>query len=150
MSNAMDDRQARVAAERLILASVRLIRRLRATDQEAKLSGPEASALAVVVHSGGVTFGELAAIEQVGPSAITKVAKQLEHAGLVVRVTDDGDRRVQRLCATAAGKTLLSRGQARHVKPLAKMLQGLSARDRRALQAALPALESLSAFVADE
>jgi DNA-binding MarR family transcriptional regulator len=150
MSNSMSDREAREVAERLILASVRLIRRLRASDQEAKLSGPEASALAVVVYSGGVTLGELAAAEHVGPSAITKVAKQLEKAGLVVRAVDGDDRRVQRLRATSAGKTLLSRGQARHVRPLAKVLRSLPVESERALQAAIPVLERLCALVQSE
>jgi DNA-binding MarR family transcriptional regulator len=146
----MNDRESRELAERLILASVRLIRRLRAQDDEASLSGPEASALAVVVHSGGVTLGELAGIEQVGPSAITKVAKQLEKARLVIRTTDSNDRRVQRLRPTPSGKALLARGQARHVKPVAEVIRNLSSDDARVLEAAVPILERFNTLVENE
>jgi len=139
----MEKRAAQQVAHRLILASVRLIRRLRAHDTEAKLTGPQASALAVIVHSGGVTLGELAGVEQVGPSAITKVASQLEDARLVAREVDPGDRRVQRLRATAAGKKLLAAGQARHVAPLAGALMAMTADEVETLTAAIAILEQL-------
>ncbi len=140
----MNERQARDVANQLVLASVRLVRRLRAQDTDARLSGPEASALAVVVHSGGVTLGELAGIEQVGPSAISKVAKQLEAAKWVTRTTDSEDRRVQRLQATPAGKALLAKGQARHIKPLAKQIGALSAEEVRVLVAAIALIDRLN------
>ena len=107
------------------------------------MTGPQASALAVIVHSGGVTLGELAGIEQVGPSAITKVAKQLQAAGLVVRKADHGDRRVQRLRATAAGKKLLAAGQARHTMPLAQALMAMTTQEAETLAAAVTILEQL-------
>jgi DNA-binding MarR family transcriptional regulator len=139
----MKRRTAQQAAHQLILASVRLIRRLRAQDTQAKLTGPQASALAVIVHSGGVTLGELAGVEQVGPSAITKVAKQLQHAGLVAREADRGDRRVQRLRATAAGKTLLRAGQSRHTLPLVRAFMAMTPQEAETLTAAIAILEQL-------
>ena len=141
------DRKARELAQRLILASARLFRRLRASGNEAKLSGPEASALAVVVHSGGVSLGELAVADRVSFSAISKVAKQLEEAGLVVRTTNSGDRRVKRLSATSTGKAWVAQGRGRHIMPLAAVVRGLSAEDARTLEAALPVLERLCALV---
>jgi len=141
----MKERQAHALAERLVLVSVQLIRRLRAQDTQPMLSGPQASALAVVVHSGGLTLGELAGIEQVGPSAISKVAKQLEAAGWVTRTPDSQDRRTQRLQATRAGKALLARGQARHTKPLARQISALAAEDTRVLEATIAIIERLNA-----
>ena len=139
----MEKRAAQQIAHRLILASVRLIRRLRARDARARLTGPQASALAVIVHSGGVTFGDLADVEQVGPSAITKVARQLQDAGLVVREVDRGDRRIKRLRATAAGKKLLAAGQARHTSHLVGALMAMTAGKVETLAAAIAIIEQL-------
>jgi len=146
----MNQREAQQVAHRLILASVKLVRRLRASDTRRKLTGPQASALAVIVHSRGVTLGELAGHEQVVPSAITKVARQLQDAGLVRRELSQDDRRVQRLRATAAGKRLLAAGQARHTMPLARALMAMNAREAEILAAAAAILERLQLESRDE
>jgi DNA-binding MarR family transcriptional regulator len=97
----------------------------------------------VVVFAGPVTLTALAEAEQVRLPTISRLARGLERAGLVARVPDPRDRRVQRLRATAKGRRCLAEGRARRVARLERGLQALGARDRAAIARAVPALERL-------
>src|SRR5205085_4766945 len=94
-------------ADRLHSAAIHLLRRLRREDDASGLPAPQLSALSVIVFGGPITLGALAAAEQVRPPTITRVVATLEESGLVVRETDDADRRVARVKATAKGTRLL-------------------------------------------
>lgn len=131
-------------ADRLLLAAVRLTRRLRAEDPFPRMTGPQASALAVVVHAGQVTLGDLAAFEQVRRPTISKTAAELESLGLVARATDARDRRVQRLSPTPKGRAWLAEGQARRIAPLAADVAALPEHERAVLALAAATLERLS------
>jgi DNA-binding MarR family transcriptional regulator len=132
------------AADRLVVAAVRLIRRLRAEDPAPRMTGPQASALAVVVHAGAVTLGDLAALEQVRRPTISRTAAELEALGLAVRETDARDRRVQRLRPTDKGRAWLAEGQSRRTAPLAAEIAALDPETRAGLETALPILERLA------
>ncbi len=130
-------------ADRLTLVSVRLTRWLRAADAAATLSGPQASALAVVVHAGRIRMSDLAALEEVSRPTITRVAAELQTLGLIERATDPADARVGWLSATSAGRARLAEGQARRIAPLAEAMAGLSREERETLDAAAELLEGL-------
>src|SRR5881275_3221952 len=100
-------------ADRLHSAAIHLLRRLRRQDDASGLPAPQLSALSVIVFGGPITLGALAAAEQVRPPTITRVVATLEESGLVVRETDDADRRVARVKATAKGTRLLQEGRQR-------------------------------------
>jgi DNA-binding MarR family transcriptional regulator len=103
--------------------SIRLLRRIAETDQAATgLTGPKASALSVLVYGGPRPIGELAAIEQVTPAAMTKTVDALEAAGLARRDRSGDDRRVVRVETTAAGREALERGRSARVEVLARLL----------------------------
>jgi DNA-binding MarR family transcriptional regulator len=91
-----------------------------------------------------VTLGQLATAEQVRPPTITKLVAALEADGLVVREPDAVDRRIARVRATPRGVKLLQEGRARRVASLANSLRGLSAKDRAALERAVPLLEQVA------
>ena len=131
-------------ADRLHSAAIHLLRRLRREDDASGLPAPQLSALSVIVFGGPVTLGQLAAAEQVRPPTITKLVATLEADGLVVREADDADRRIVRVRATARGARLLQEGRARRVASLADSLRGLSAKDRAALERAVPLLERVA------
>lgn len=131
-------------ADRLVLASVRLTRRLRAQDEAARLSGPQASALAVIVHAGRIRPSRLAELEEVRRPTIARVLSQLQAQGLIRRETDPEDGRASWVVATCAGAALISEGQARRIAPLARQMDRLGASDRAAIEFALPILERLS------
>lgn len=132
-------------ADRLTLTSVRLTRWLRASDPAPRLGGPQASALAVVVHAGRIRMSDLAAFEEVSRPTITRVASELQGRGLITRQADPADGRVGWLTATAAGRRLLAEGQARRVQPLASALESLSPTERADLATGLAIMERLVA-----
>ena len=134
-------------ADRLTLAAIRLARWLRAADPSPRLSGPQASALAVVVHAGRLRMSDLAAFEEVSRPTITRVAAELLGLGLISRDTDPDDGRVAWLAATDAGRRLLAEGQARRIAPLAAAVAALPADRRAALADGLAVLESVLADV---
>ena len=130
-------------ADRLHSAAIHLLRRLRREDDASGLPAPQLSALSVIVFGGPVTLGQLAAAEQVRPPTITKLVAELEADGLVTREADPADRRVARVSATPRGARLLQDGRARRVASLADSLRGLAAKDRAALERAVPILEQV-------
>jgi DNA-binding MarR family transcriptional regulator len=130
-------------ADRLHSAAIHLLRRLRAEDAAAGLTGPQLSALSVIVFRGPVSLGALAAAEQVRPPTISRLIRELERQKLVERAGHDTDARVQHVCATEAGKRLLAEGRARRVAALTKQIAALPATSRRALRSAVDLLEQL-------
>lgn len=131
------------AADRLHSAAIRLLRRLRSEDRASELTGPRLSALSVVVFGGPITLGALAEAEHVRQPTITRLARDLEQAGLVERLPDMSDRRVQWLRATKKGKKLLQEGRARRVGRLAREIATLPAADLAAIERAAAAIERL-------
>ena len=113
-----------------------MLRRLRAEDRATGLSGPRASALSVIVFRGPLPLGALAEAEQVRPPTITRLVAGLERAGLVRRLRDPEDGRVQLVEATVAGKKLLQLGKRRRVERLARGVEALSMADRAVLERA--------------
>ena len=132
-----------ILADRLTLSAVRLTRWLRVADPAPRLSGPQASALAVVVHAGRIRMSDLAALEEVSRPTITRVAGELGALGLIDRTVDAQDRRVMWLTATENGRVLLAEGQARRIAPLAEAISQLTPGDRLRLEDGLAVLESL-------
>jgi DNA-binding MarR family transcriptional regulator len=130
---------------RLRMATVRLYRLLRQhADPNSGLSQTLISALATVARCGPVTLGRLAELERVQPPSMTRIVAQLEERGLVVRHVDPADRRIARVRVTPAGTQILDEVRTRRNEYLAARLSELSEDERRALDAALPALEHLA------
>jgi DNA-binding MarR family transcriptional regulator len=131
-------------AEALTVGAVTLVRRLRAADRGAQLTGPQASALAVIVYAGGIRLSQLAQLEEVSRPAITKTVTQLERLELVSRRKDDGDARASLLSPTYKGKRLFQEGHARRTAPLAAAIAELTGPQRHELVAAVHLLQVLN------
>ena len=125
------------------MVAVLLVRWLRLADPDPQLTGPEASALSVVVVAGAITPSALADMEQVTRPSIARTVRQLEGKGLIVRQENPEDRRSVILAPTPAGLTLMAAGQRRRIRPLAEALAALPADRHRDLEAALPVLETI-------
>lgn len=132
------------AADRLHSAAIHLLRHLRAADRKSGLSGPRLSALSVIVFRGPISMGDLAEAEQVRAPTISRLVRDLVADGLVERLSDPGDRRVQRVVATARGRAVLDAGRRRRVAALAERLAALGEPERHRLAEAATLLESLS------
>jgi DNA-binding MarR family transcriptional regulator len=137
------DQRDRQTADRLHSAAIHLLRRLRAADDVTGLSAPRLSALSVIVFAGPIGLGELAAAEQVRPPTMSRLVKELETDGLVIRETDAEDRRRRWIRATKKGERLLREGRERRVARLAAELARLPERERRLLARATLVLERL-------
>jgi DNA-binding MarR family transcriptional regulator len=131
-------------ADQLHSAAIHLLRRLRVHDDASGLSARRLSALSVIVFAGPITITALAEAEQVRPPTISRLVKELEWEGLVARVDNPTDRRVQLLQATARGEQLLQEGRQRRVAALAADINALTEAERAALTAAIPILQKLS------
>jgi len=131
----------RAIADRLHSAAIHLLRRLRVEDKAMGLTPPRASALSVLVFRGPVTMSQLAEAEQVRRPTITRLVDGLERRGLVRRVTDPADGRVQLVEATAAGKRLLQKGRARRVERLMQGVAQLSEEAQEVLARAADLME---------
>ena len=132
----MSTRDVQETAERLHSAAIRLLRRLRREDAETGLSGPQASALSVLVFGGEMTLGRLAGAEQVRPPTMSRLVKELEAAKLVQRRADPGDARGVLLSATRKGREVLELGRTRRLRRLVAALSARPAEERRLLNEA--------------
>jgi DNA-binding MarR family transcriptional regulator len=131
-------------ATRLRVAVTRLNRRLR-QQSLAGLSPAKASALGTVNRLGRPTLGELAVAEQVQPPTVTRLVTGMEEAGLVVRSTDAGDRRVVRVRITAEGRRTLQRIRTLKNAFLTRQLAALDPEERATAAALVTLLEHLVA-----
>jgi DNA-binding MarR family transcriptional regulator len=132
-------------AARIHSAALHLLRRLAQEDRATGVSAPRLSALSVLVFGGPRSIGALANIEGVTPPTMTRLVAGMVADGLVERFADPTDRRVVRVQASAAGRSLLLAGRDRRVATLAAMLKPLSPKERRRLDAAALITESMLA-----
>jgi DNA-binding MarR family transcriptional regulator len=133
-------------ASRLRTAVGRLSRRLRATAaaREAGLTPTAVSILLDVDRNGPARLSELAEWEAINPTLLSRVIARLLEAGLLERSSDAGDRRAAWVRVTAAGHRLAERMRRERTDAVTAALAELPERDRRRIEAALPALEALA------
>ena len=98
-------------AVRLRIAIARLSRRLRPTaaGADAGLTPTRVSVLLTIVREGRIRISDLASAESLNPTMLSRVISDLVDAGLVARVSDDGDRRAAWVQSTAAANKLAER-----------------------------------------
>lgn len=107
-------------------AAIRLLRFVRREDAAADLSAPQLSALSVLVFGGPQSMSALAGAEQVRAPTMSRLVDDLERRGLAMRVAQPGDRRVNMVQVTAAGRALLEAGRQRRLARLVEVLGNTS------------------------
>jgi DNA-binding MarR family transcriptional regulator len=134
-------------ASRLRVAVGRLSRRLRITaaGSEAGLTPTRISVLLSVDRHGPIPIADLAELESLNPTMLSRAISKLVDDGTLERVSDDRDRRAAWVNATDAGHRLAERMRRERTDALNEALGGLDGDDRRLLERALPALEGLAA-----
>ena len=136
--------QSELLADRLVMAAIRLTRTLRAQARSGRFSGPQISALAVIVYSKRISARDLAALEEVSAAAISKLIKAMEAEGLVRRTPDRTDARLQWISATAKGTRLVREGHAHRIAPLAAAIAALPDGRRAAVDRACAIVEEMT------
>lgn len=124
----------------------RLSRRLRTTAaaRDADLAPTAISLLLSVVRSGPVRLSELGEAEGLNPTMLSRAVSGMVQDGLLKRSSDEGDRRAAWIEVTAAGRKLAERMRRERTEAVDTALAGLTEADRRAVEQALPALETLA------
>jgi len=89
-------------------------------------------------------LGDLAAIEGIAPSTLTRLVAALEESGYVRRSPDPADARATTLVITEGGHATLVRIRAESTAMLTQFLGELTPQQQTTLAAALPVLEQLA------
>jgi DNA-binding MarR family transcriptional regulator len=124
----------------------RLSRRLRPTPtaMEAGLTPTRSSVLLTVVREGQIRLSDLAEVESINPTQLSRAIAQLLDAGLVERSADQGDRRAAWVKPTPSGKRLAERIRRERTDALNVGLELLDPTARECIVSALPGLEALA------
>jgi DNA-binding MarR family transcriptional regulator len=122
----------------------RLSRRLRPTLAGSGLTQSQISVLFTIVRFGPLRLAEVAEIESLNPTMLSRVSAELCEQGLISRSADPGDKRAAFVQATAAGKRMRARIHRERTEALSRHVDGLDEDQREALWAALPVLEELA------
>ena len=123
----------------------RLSRQLNASVVDLGLSPSQLSVLGSIARRGPLGVGELAELEGINPTMLSRIVGKLSDQSLIARSAHPDDGRAVVLEVTAAGRKLHQRVQAQRTKVLALKLSHLSDGEATEIVAALPALEALSA-----
>ncbi len=129
---------------RLRAAIGKLARRLRPTVAGSGLTPSQTSVLFTVARFGPLRLSELAEIEGLNPTMLSRIAAQLCEDGLLRRDADPEDRRAAFVRATAAGRRMRERIHRERAQALSAHVEALDEDQREALWAALPVLEELA------
>lgn len=131
---------------RLRVALGRLSRQLRTTmaAAESDLTPTKISLLLGVDRRGQMRISELAEVEGLNPTMLSRMISRLVEAGLLDRVSDAGDRRAAWVQVTDDGHRLAERMRRERTEAVNRGIAGLADADREILQRAIPALEALA------
>ena len=124
---------------------MRLARRLRQMqDDSLGLTPSQLSAMAVLLNSGDLLMGELAAQEKVQPPSMTRIVNSLEAGGYVAPRPDPRDHRQCLVALTDSGREVLLANRRRRDQWLAVRLAELDPADREILRHAVRVLEKVN------
>ena len=110
---------------RLRIALTRITRVLDRQSRGRTLTGTQASVLATAARLGPVRITELAEIEGINPTMLSRIVGKLEDAGLLHRRPDPDDRRAALVEPTDAGRELQRRVREERTRLLAEHLADL-------------------------
>jgi DNA-binding MarR family transcriptional regulator len=122
----------------------RMARQLNASSTEGGLTPSQASVLGVVATRGPMGLAELAEVEGLNPTMLSRVIGRLEELGLMTRRSDPADLRAVQVEASPEGVAVHNRIRLLRTQALAECLERLPPATVESLGGALPALEELA------
>ncbi|MEU1595863.1 MarR family transcriptional regulator [Streptomyces sp. NPDC005708] len=129
----------------------RLIRRrLRRGISAPRLRGAEVELLRLVATRPGIGVSDAARELYLAGNSVSTLVNQLVRDGYLVRETDPADRRAARLLPTEAAEARLRDWRERRTALVRRQVARLDEVDRKALEAALPALRKLAENLHEE
>jgi DNA-binding MarR family transcriptional regulator len=124
-----------------------LRRGARVADPGNTLAVAQLELLGAVVERPGSRPGQLARQLNMRPNTVTTIVNALTARGMLDRVTAPDDKRAVELTATEAGHQAVLGWQATNAAVLHLALSSLPGKQRRALSAAVPALDALATAI---
>jgi DNA-binding MarR family transcriptional regulator len=132
-------------AQALRPSVMRLARRLRQMrDDSVDLNSNQLSAMAVLLNSGDLLMGELAAAEKMQPPSMTRIVNGLEARGFVARRPHPDDRRQCLVTLSGEGRKILLANRRRRDEWLAIRIAQLAPTEREVLREAIEILEKVN------
>jgi DNA-binding MarR family transcriptional regulator len=131
-------------AARLRRAALRLAYGLRAPATRYGLTPSRLAALVILGKQGSTRVGDLARELNIAVPSGSRLLDVLAESGFVERREDPTDGRAFLVSLTADGAKILEDVRAEGIQELAGHLTSLTAEQRAAVEAALPALEALA------
>jgi DNA-binding MarR family transcriptional regulator len=131
-------------AARLRRAALRLAYGLRAPATRYGLTPSRLAALVILGKQGPMRVGDVARELNIAVPSASRLLDVLAESGFVERRDDPTDRRAFLVSLTADGARILEDVRADGIQELAGHLASLTAAQRAAAEAALPALEALA------
>jgi DNA-binding MarR family transcriptional regulator len=122
----------------------RLARQLNASSTAEGLTPSQASVLGLVVFRGPLSLSELADLEGLNPTMLSRVVGRLQELELIRRIPDPADLRSASVTSTEAGQEIDRRVKAQRAAVVSQCVDQLPEQEQEALSAALPALEALA------
>lgn len=117
---------------RLLESHNRILTELR-RDLEGECTLARFDLLATLDKEDGITLATLSRRLFVTAGNVTGLVARAERDGLVVRRSDESDRRLSRVHLTARGRSLVAQVVPVHAAHLARLLGGLDGQERRSL-----------------
>lgn len=116
----------------------------------APLTGAQVELVRLVRRQPGMSVAAAAAELRLAANTVSTLVRQLTDAGILVRVTDPGDRRVARLQLTEVASRRLHAWRDERLQRLADALATLPADRRRVLREAVPVLAEVADLLQDK
>jgi DNA-binding MarR family transcriptional regulator len=128
---------------RLRVVISKLARQLNETSTDEGLTPTQYSVLGLIRSQGPLGLAELAGLEGLNPTMLSRVVRALDEAGLIRRLPNPSDLRAARVEITPAGVTVHGRIRDHRTQVLTQCLEQLPAETAGALLSSVPALEAL-------
>jgi DNA-binding MarR family transcriptional regulator len=122
----------------------RLARELNATATAEGLTPTQASVLGLIAFRGPLGLTELAQLEGLNPTMLSRVVGKLTELGLIQRDPNPDDLRAIRVEATDAGRSVHERVKLLRTEAIGTCLDQLPEASAKSIIDALPALDELA------
>lgn len=132
------------AASQLRAVIGRLSRQLNASATHEGLTPSQASALGLIGGRGPLSLAELAKLESLNPTMVSRIVGRLDELGLIRRRQNPDDLRAAWVEITPVGRRMTERIRESRGQVVSACLDRLDQKHRDAIVAALPALELLA------
>jgi DNA-binding MarR family transcriptional regulator len=131
-------------AGRMRAVIVKLSRQLNASAAHEGLTPSQASALGIIVFRGPLSLTELASVEGLNPTMVSRIVGKLDDARLIRRVANTEDLRSASVEATDDGRQVNEVIRTKRAEVVSEFADRLAPAQQTLLIEALPALEALA------